>query len=111
MDYANRFAQAIEKKFNEAEGRAEYRMTVLPGRKFDKICTETRYDSDRPFSGMSVHAFVEKATGLLIKPAGWNAPAKWGEGWASKYDLSDPTEFDIAVHDAHFAGGYLYAHN
>lgn len=109
MDYADRFAQAIEKKFNDAEGRAEYRMTVMPGRKFDKIVTETRYDSDRPFSGGSVHAFVEKATGLLIKPAGWNAPAKWGNEWASKFNLSDPTEFDQAVSVAHFAGGYLYA--
>ena len=109
MDYANRFAQALEEKFNAQEGRAEYRMTVLSGRKFDKIVTETRYDSDRPFSGGSVHAFVEKATGLLIKPAGWNAPAKWGNELASKYDLSDEMEFTIAVHDAHFAGGYLYA--
>ena len=109
MEYADRFAQAIEKKFNEDSGRAEYRITVESGRKFDKIVMQTRYDSDRPFTGGSVHAFVEKATGLLIKPAGWNAPAKWGNDLASKFDLSDPTDFDKAVSVAHFAGGYLYA--
>ena len=110
MNYADRFAQAIEEKFNSKEaGPAQYRMTVVSGRKFDKIVMETRYSIERGFTGGSVHAFVEKATGLLIKPAGWNAPAKWGNDWASKYDLSDPMEFDIAVHEAHFAGGYLYA--
>lgn len=109
MNYADRFAQALEEKFNEKSERAEYRMTVMAGRKFDKIVMQTRYDSDRPFTGGSVHAFVEKATGLLIKAAGWNAPAKWGNDWASKFDLSDPTEFDKAVSVAHFAGGYLYA--
>jgi hypothetical protein len=109
MEYADRFAQALEEKFNAQEGRGEYRMTVMAGRKFDKIVMQTRYDTERPFTGGSVHAFVEKATGLLIKPAGWNAPAKWGNDWASKYDLSDPMEFDIAVQESHFAGGYLYA--
>lgn len=110
MNYAERFAQAIEEKFNaESNGKPEYRMTVLPGRKFDKIIMESCWSLDRGFSGGSVHAFVEKATGRLIKPAGWATPAKWGNDWASKYDLSDQMEFDIAVHDAHFAGGYLYA--
>jgi hypothetical protein len=77
MNYADRFAQAIEEKFNSKEaGPAQYRMTVVSGRKFDKIVMETRYSIERGFTGGSVHAFVEKATGLLQAHA-VNAGLAW----------------------------------
>lgn len=94
------FADALNKKF---EGKYEF--SVEAGRKFDKIVQRyIRFDNTK--GGRSVHAFVEKATGDLIKPAGWSQPAKWKEGWASQFNLV--TQFDQAVEAADFAGGYLY---
>jgi len=45
----------------------------------------------------SVHAFVEKTTGLLYKAASWRSPAK-----GARYDLNN------GVPAVDWAGGYLY---
>lgn len=55
----------------------------------------------------SVHAFVENATGLLYKAAGWKAPAK-----GARFDISSRRKM-VAVLDAQkaetlYTGGYLY---
>lgn len=56
----------------------------------------------------SVHAFLEPATGLIFKPAGWKAPAK-----GARYDLTDPASYQALLTAAAgphaYAGGYLYA--
>ena len=44
-----------------------YRFTVNKGRKYDKVVANTP-------GSRSVHCFVEKETGHIFKPAGWNAP-------------------------------------
>ena len=101
MDYASKFATDLEKKFGD-----RYKFSVEHGRKFDRI---VQVSSDHGLHGF-VHAFVERATGKLIKAAGWNAPAKYAGGvLASKYNLSDETEYMVAVHESDAHGGYLYA--
>lgn len=56
----------------------------------------------------AVHAFIERATGLVFKPQGWSAPAK-----GARYDLTNEDSYAAllqAVTNPHaFAGGYLYA--
>jgi hypothetical protein len=95
------FVDALNKKF---EGHYEF--SVEAGRKFDRIVQQHIRYGDRFGSGRSVHAFVERATGDLIKPAGWSQPAKWKSGWATNFNLV--TQFEQAVEAADFAGGYLY---
>jgi hypothetical protein len=92
------FAEALQAKF------PDYEFYVEAGRKFDRIVqVYVKYGNSRQ---RSVHAFVEKSTGNLIKPAGWNAPAKWKSGWATQHNLL--TDFERAIEAADFAGGYLY---
>lgn len=99
-DYASKFATELDKKFGD-----RYKFSVEHGRKFDRI-VQSYIDGH----GGYVHAFVERATGKLIKAAGWNAPAKYVGGvLASKYNLSDETEYMVAVHESDAHGGYLYA--
>ena len=69
--------------------------TMQFGRKYIKVIQDNS----------SVHAFVDKKTGEVYKPAGWKSPAK-----IVRYDLrliSDRQK----LHDPKFtdwAGGYLY---
>ena len=69
--------------------------TMQFGRKYIKVIQDNT----------SVHAFIDKKTGEVYKPAGWKSPAK-----IVRYDLrliSDRQK----LHDPKFtdwAGGYLY---
>jgi hypothetical protein len=60
--------------------------------------------------GASVHAFIEIATGKIVKPAGWKAPAKYANGeLASKYNLLETESFEKALEKCDEHGGWLYA--
>ena len=69
--------------------------TMQFGRKYIKVIQDNS----------SVHAFIDRNTGEVYKPAGWKSPAK-----IVRYDLrliSDRAK----LHDPNFtdwAGGYLY---
>ena len=77
--------------------------TRLPGRRFDRIIYT---NGTQTF----VYAFVERATGKLVKNSGWKAPAYYSDGsLASRYDLSTPEGFEKAVVEAERHGGQLYA--
>ena len=68
------------------------------GRKYHKIfmCIDGRRDS--------IHAFIDKKTGSVLKPASVKAPAK-GE----RYNLLSIPSREKCLENADFAGGYLYA--
>ena len=53
----------------------------------------------------SVHAFVDKETGQVYKPASWRAPAKH-----VRYDMRiiREREFLFNSNNTDWAGGYLY---
>ena len=55
--------------------------------------------------GSSVHAFVDKQTGQVYKPASWQAPAKH-----VRFDLRiiKEREFLFNSNNTGWAGGYLY---
>ena len=54
--------------------------------------------------GRSVHCFVDKQTGSVLKSASWKAPAK-GE----RYNLLIIKEREWLFENADWSGGYLYA--
>ena len=51
----------------------------------------------------SVHAFVDKKTGEVYKPAGWQGPAKH-----VRYDLRLIKDREYVLENCDWAGGYLY---
>jgi alkylation response protein AidB-like acyl-CoA dehydrogenase len=50
-----------------------------------------------------VHAFIDKKTGEVYKPASWRGPAK-----GVRYDLRIIREREECLISADWAGGYLY---
>merc|ERR1711981_981670 len=80
---------------------------IKNGRKYYKIMQrefDTFQDRNEWREG-SVHAFVDKNTGEVYKPAGYNAPAKH-----VRYDLRVIND-RVKLHDPRYtgwAGGYLY---
>lgn len=84
-DYDNRGSDIVRYSFEITEGRKYYKIV----------------QRDTQFSGGSVHAFVDKVTGDLYKPAGWAAPAK-----GVRFNLENDLEF--LRKNANWSGGYLY---
>ena len=77
------------------------------GRKYIKIIHQN-YDTfqDRnEYRDGSVHAFVDKETGQVYKPASWKSPAKH-----VRYDLRVIRDREYVLNPDHcgWAGGYLY---
>ena len=52
----------------------------------------------------SVHAYIDKKTGEVYKPASWKSPAK-----GVRYDLRLIEQREWLLANADWAGGYLYA--
>ena len=76
---------------------------IETGRKYYKIIQQD-YREDGYRDG-SVHAFVDKNTGEVYKPASWKSPAK-----IVRYDLRIIKDREF-LHDSRnttWAGGYLY---
>ena len=69
------------------------RFSVELGRKYWKIIQNQG----------GVHAFVDRNTGEVYKPASWKSPAKH-----VRYDLSIISQRDACLSNADWAGGYLY---
>ena len=76
-----------------------YKFYIEEGRKYLKVIMETGGSS------RSVHAFVDKKTGQVYKPASWQAPAKH-----VRFDLRiiREREFLFNSNNTGWAGGYLY---
>jgi hypothetical protein len=68
---------------------------IVPGVKYYKLILKD--------SGTSVHAFINKQSGAVYKPASWKAPAKH-----VRYNLLDDVSFESCLKRADWAGGYLY---
>lgn len=95
MEAAEKFAAALNEKFAD-KGDGTYTVDK-GGRKYVRIV-------DNYGNGQrSVHAFVDLATGDLLKPAGWSGPAKGARG-----NLSTEAGFAAAVNRADPYGSYLY---
>tara|TARA_B100000212_G_scaffold325770_1_gene287702 strand:+ start:594 stop:962 length:369 start_codon:yes stop_codon:yes gene_type:complete len=74
-----------------------YKFYIESGRKYHKVIMETGGNS------RSVHAFVDKKTGEVYKPASFKAPAK-----IVRYNLLEIASREQCFARADWAGGYLY---
>jgi hypothetical protein len=74
-----------------------YKFYIESGRKYHKLIMETGGNS------RSVHAFVDKKTGEVYKPASFKAPAK-----IVRYNLLSIESREECFERADWAGGYLY---
>ena len=103
-DYATKRLQEIE------NGTANlYKFVVQKGRKYLKIINQ-QFDDMGPnpsyeYRNGSVHAFIDRETGDVYKPAGWAKPAKH-----VRYNLLErkDREFLFDYKNTGWAGGYLY---
>jgi len=103
--YALMLCDALEMNFKsrnrgELAGRPapEYKFYIQEGgRKYHKIVME--YDN----GSKSVHAFIDKKTGDVFKPASFKAPAK-----GVRFNLCIMSDREWLMEHADWAGGYLY---
>jgi hypothetical protein len=84
-------------------GKCDYSYIIESGRKYHKIIMVIDNGPDRSPS-RSVHAFVDKNTGSVLKSASWKAPAK-GE----RYNLLIIKDREYLLKNADWSGSYLYA--
>ena len=88
----------LEDNFKRRYLKADpYKFSIQSGRKYYKIL---KTDSGE---GASVHAFVDKKTGEVYKPASWKAPAKH-----VRFDLRLIKDREWLFENADCFGGYLY---
>ena len=80
---------------------------IKTGKKFYKIVQMNfdTFQNRNEYREGSVHAFVDKKTGQVYKPASWQAPAKH-----VRYDfrIIREREFLFNSNNTGWAGGYLY---
>ena len=80
---------------------------IKTGKKFYKIVQMNfdTFQNRNEYREGSVHAFVDKKTGQVYKPASWQSPAKH-----VRYDLRiiREREFLFNSNNTGWAGGYLY---
>lgn len=76
---------------------------IVLGKKYAKIIQVSRQNNPTRPVDSSVHAFVDMATGSLLKAASWKAPAK-----GARYFLLDDVSFARCLERADWAGSYLY---
>ena len=105
-DEGSRYAQ--ERLEEIKQGTANLmRFRYYSGKKYYKVVSEEfdTFQDRNEWRDGSVHAFIDRQTGEVYKPASWNAPAKH-----VRFDMRLISERRM-VHDPSFtdwAGGYLY---
>ena len=96
--YTLMLCDALELDFKNRHPNSEpYKFYIESGRKYHKIVMETESQSK------SVHAFVDKKTGEVFKPASFKAPAK-----IVRYRLLEIASRELCFANADWAGSYLY---
>ncbi len=95
LDWTEQLVTCLQDDYNRRYGGsdANYKFEIQTGRKYHKIVAKNQ----------GVHAFVNKATGEVFKPASYKAPAKH-----VRYDLRIINDRERCFSNADWAGGYLY---
>ena len=91
--------------FKIKTGKKFYKIVQMNYEKFWKNGIIRESENVYGYREGSVHAFVDKKTGQVYKPASWAAPAKH-----VRYDLRiiREREFLLNSNNTDWAGGYLY---
>ena len=101
-EYSLMLCDALEDNVKIQHPKSDpYTFTIESGRKYHKIIMEVP-NNNRPAS-RSVHAFVDKKTGEVYKPASFKAPAKH-----VRFNLLLIKDREWLLENADWAGGYLY---
>ena len=86
---------ALQTDYDRRAHSSDTVFDVVEGRKYWKINMINNQES--------VHAFIDKKTGDVFKPASWRGPAK-----IARYNLIDEVSYGECMARADWAGGYLY---
>ena len=98
VKHCNTLCDALELDFKTHHPNSPaYKFYIESGRKYYKLIMETNTQS------RGVHAFIDKKTGEVYKPASWKAPAK-----IVRYNLLMIESREECFARADWAGGYLY---
>ncbi len=96
--YALMLCDALQQSYQRQypNGR-NYSYALISGRKYHKVmqCVDGQTES--------VHAFIDKKTGEVYKPASVKAPAK-----GVRFNLLIIQEREFVLENCDWAGGYLY---
>ena len=100
----SRYAQQQLDALNDGSFKG-MRFTIEEGRKYYKIISNDWDDRRNEWNSGGVHAFVNKKTGEIYKPASWKSPAKH-----VRYDLRviRDREYVLDPRNCGWSGGYLY---
>jgi hypothetical protein len=104
------FVQAMNDKLATGEQGVDFRgFDVLAGRSYDKIVVVHTPGKGMPEKIHSVHAFINRETGDLVKAATLKAFQKNSDGTpAVRYYMANPAEVKAVVAQADMHGRYLY---
>ena len=92
----------LQERITKIENNEEcLKFTISSGKKYYKIIQNDFRNGKYESAG--VHAFVDKNTGEVYKPAGWKAPAKH-----VRYDMRIINQREYLYAHCDWAGGYLY---
>jgi len=98
LRYSEILCEALTQNFTSSHPNSDpYKFYIESGRKYHKLIMETNGNS------RSVHAFVDKNSGAVYKPASFKAPAK-----GIRYYLLDDNSREECFARCDWAGGYLY---
>jgi hypothetical protein len=101
----------LTEKAAHDDGRPTYKFSIsdTSGPKFIRIVMSYGTTALGYRAGhVSVHAFVERSTGSLIKAGGWKAPQKDKGGLAVRGNLLDDDDFARILNECDPFGSYLY---
>ena len=104
-DSAEYYGERLLEILNDKANLRRYRYTE--GKKYFKVVAEEfdTFQDRNEWRDTTVHAFVDKVTGEVYKPAGWAKPAKH-----VRFDFRRDRDREF-LHDYRnvgWAGGYLY---
>ncbi len=95
LEWTEQLCEALEADYDRSYPNSSdpVRFSIESGRKYWKIVQNQG----------GVHAFIDKKTGQVYKPASWKSPAQH-----VRYDLRIINERNQCFARADWAGGYLY---
>ena len=94
LDWTKELVTRLQEDYDSNNYTSDrYKFEIQTGRKYHKIVAKNQ----------GVHAFVDKNTGEVYKPASYKSPAKH-----VRYDLRSIKQRRVCFSNADWAGSYLY---